>query len=572
MSHRSHRAWVLSVLTAFLFVAVVPGIANAADNASLQEFLAAGEFAPAITLAEQLPDRAQRDAAMAQIARAQGAAGARSASYATLANVGNDTQRSDVLNDLRETPAGGRGGGVIPDFESLIELVTSTISPTTWSDVGGPGAVKKFVGGVYVDANGQMRRIERTTARELAEMREAAAAVPVSASNDPRKESTLRKVSLPRLERAVQLRLASGREIDDEMQLLAGLERVQYVFVYPSTGDIVLAGPAGAWQPDREGRWASARTGRPVLRLDDLVVLLRHMRSSPNGQFGCSIMPTQDGLARTQAFLDHSARSPLKAGTRETWIEELRSQLGAQTIEVIGLDPRTRVAQVLVEADYRMKMVGIGLEPGSLDVPSYLDMIHVAAGQAPPPMNVLRWWFTMDYKALEADPEHQAFALSGQGVKVLSDNEMLAKDGQHAATGTSDTLNREFAHNFTKHFEKLAEKYPIYAELQNIFDMALVAAVMKNEGLAETVGWHMNCFASPEAYPVTLGSSPKTVDTVVNHRVVNRVHILAAVSGGVSADPKVYARSVEVERNGNVYGKRRSSAPDEEDLTRWWWD
>jgi general secretion pathway protein D len=41
---------------------------------------------------------------------------------------------------------GGMGGGVQPDFESLIELITATIAPTTWSDVGGAGAVKQFAG------------------------------------------------------------------------------------------------------------------------------------------------------------------------------------------------------------------------------------------------------------------------------------------------------------------------------------------------------------------------------------------------------------------------------------------
>jgi general secretion pathway protein D len=39
---------------------------------------------------------------------------------------------------------GGMGGGVQPDFDSLIELLTSTIRPDTWSDTGGPGAIEKF--------------------------------------------------------------------------------------------------------------------------------------------------------------------------------------------------------------------------------------------------------------------------------------------------------------------------------------------------------------------------------------------------------------------------------------------
>jgi general secretion pathway protein D len=41
---------------------------------------------------------------------------------------------------------GGLGGGTSADFESLIELITSTIAPTTWDDVGGPGSVQQFQG------------------------------------------------------------------------------------------------------------------------------------------------------------------------------------------------------------------------------------------------------------------------------------------------------------------------------------------------------------------------------------------------------------------------------------------
>ncbi len=39
---------------------------------------------------------------------------------------------------------GGLGGGVEPDFDSLIELITTTIQPTTWDEVGGPGSIAPF--------------------------------------------------------------------------------------------------------------------------------------------------------------------------------------------------------------------------------------------------------------------------------------------------------------------------------------------------------------------------------------------------------------------------------------------
>ena len=39
---------------------------------------------------------------------------------------------------------GGMGGGVQADFDSLIELITTTVEPTTWDEVGGPGSISPF--------------------------------------------------------------------------------------------------------------------------------------------------------------------------------------------------------------------------------------------------------------------------------------------------------------------------------------------------------------------------------------------------------------------------------------------
>ncbi len=39
---------------------------------------------------------------------------------------------------------GGAGGAALADFDSLIELITTTIQPTTWDEVGGPGSIADF--------------------------------------------------------------------------------------------------------------------------------------------------------------------------------------------------------------------------------------------------------------------------------------------------------------------------------------------------------------------------------------------------------------------------------------------
>ncbi len=99
--------------------------------------------------------------------------------------------------------------------------------------------------------------------------------------DDVRRSSPLRMISLTRLEKQIELNAALGLGPDEAMKYLAGLRRIQYVFVYPETGDLVIAGPAGDWTTGPENRIISIDTGDPVVRLDDLVVVFRHMMKRP---------------------------------------------------------------------------------------------------------------------------------------------------------------------------------------------------------------------------------------------------------------------------------------------------
>ena len=411
-----------------------------------------------------------------------------------------------------------------------------------------------------------MAALRRTTAADVAH-----AAVD---ARGPHHKSPLRMVSLTRLERAVQLRAAAGRAPSEEMQMLAGLERVKYVWVFPETHDVVLAGPADDWQQDAEGRLVTKGSSHPVLRLDDLVVVLRYMQSAADARFGCSITPTEEGLARTRAFVAESSQTPLKPGHADEWLEKLRSQLGRQNIVIHGIDPHTRVGRVMVEADYRMKLVGMGLEEGVLGVPSYLSGVQLNKDGTAPPLDVLRWWFTLNYDAIRATPQHDGFELVGQGVKVLSENELLTATGQHVHTGGSSVLNHQFAHDFTEHFPELAAKYPVYAELQNIFDLALVGALVRTEKLPDRADWHLTCFGDPKQYPVELHDAPETVESVINHRVVNKAHILVGVSGGVSVDPNKLLQTPDLMKldYGVLQGQRGAFKPKTASPEVWWWE
>jgi hypothetical protein len=496
---------------------------------------------------------------------------------------GNGQGQNALFNATNGTTTGRQGAGANADFESLMDLIQSTVATATWAENGGGEAeMRPFPTGVLVDAAGTLRlRSKDSRAGQLVAKRGAVPREPEKATFDVtaaktavRKESALRYVSLPRLEREMTRRQAAREPLEPAMLTLAGLQRVQYVFVYPESGDLVLAGPAGDWRVD-DGRIVSTRTLHPVVRLDDLLVLLRRGEDAARSHFGCSINPRQEALAKTQAFLASSSKKPLEAGRRKQWLGELRDTVGKQDIEIFGIEPASRVASVLVEADYHMKLIGMGLADGVAGVDSYLDSVSYfakRAGASPPPMSVLRWWFALNYQSIESSPDESAFELVGQGVRVLSENELLAQQGRRVHTGQSDPLNRQFAESFTAHFTELAAKYPVYGELRNIFDLAMTVALIQNEGLAERVKWSPTLFTSREELPLPQAAVPRQVETVINHRVVNRTQIIAGVSGGVMVAPEDVLRESRTS-DSNLRPDQKDASPAQKvDAGAWWWD
>jgi hypothetical protein len=491
-------------------------------------------------------------------------------SSTSLSGVGNTTDGPDATN---------RGGAANADFDSLIDLIISTIETDTWAENGGGEAdIRPFPGGVLVDAAGTLRLKSRpaqlaNVQQRLTALRGAAPRSNSLSAADARRPSTLRYVSLPRLEREIARRQADRKPLDPTMLTLAGLQRVRYIFVYPESGDLVLAGPAGNWQIDADGRILSADTGEAVVRLDDLLVLWRRGNDAADSHFGCSINPRQESLAKTQAFLASTSQRPLQPGQRKRWLGTLRDTVGLQDIEVFGVDPASRVAGVLIEADYHMKLIGMGLADGVAGVESYLASIRLAAGESPPPMSVLRWWFTLNYDAINASPAEDAFELVGQGVRVLSENELLAEQGQRVHTGQSEPLNRQFAEQFTAHFNQLAAKYPVYSELRNIFDLAIAVALIQTNSLVEKVGWEPALLSSAEQLRLPQSVVPRQVETVINHRVINRRHIVAGVSGGVMVAPGDLIKGADAVTGDSQLAESKRTAPSDDATTgTWWWD
>ena len=263
------------------------------------------------------------------------------------------------------------------------------------------------VAGVEVDAAGVLRVKQFDPRVAAARMQAGLQALPA----DLQRPSPLRKVSLNRLEAAV----ADAGAADAVQQAMAGLTRIEYVFFYPETSDIVIAGPAEPFATDASGKVRGTETGRPVLLLEDMVTALRAFSpgQKPTNVISVSIDPTQEGLQRLQQVLAR-VRTGLRPSDAGRLAETLKNNLGLQTVTIQGIPTNTHFAQVLVEADYRMKLIGIGLENLPIRLPSYVQRANPSQVAA----NAMeRWYFVPDYSGVKVSPDGLAMQLSQHGVQ-----------------------------------------------------------------------------------------------------------------------------------------------------------
>ncbi|HVX59244.1 MAG TPA: DUF1598 domain-containing protein [Pirellulales bacterium] len=299
------------------------------------------------------------------------------------------------------------------------------------------------VGGIHIDATGAVSNARQDQLGRLrAERLKHFAPVP-GKLNPP---AELRKVSLRKLDEAIRECVRKDEPLPDDIKYLAGLQRIEYIFVYPEQNDIVLAGYGEGWQVDQRGNIVGVNTGRAVMLLDDLLVALRTAERAARGGITCSIDPTKEGLARLQSATGSLA---LLGSNPKLVARRIEQELGPQTVTIGGVPTFSHFARVLLAADFRMKRLGMGFEPSPVrGLPSYLNLLKGHAKAAM--QNLLpRWWLTTDYEPLLTDGEGLAWQLRGPGVKAMTEDDFVDAQGNRRQTGKANPQAQRWADAMT---------------------------------------------------------------------------------------------------------------------------
>ncbi len=422
---------------------------------------------------------------------------------------------------------------------------------------GGRGAV----GGVMINGAGVVRA---ATVEERGDLANLVREWVEPAAGEMNQTAGMRMISLKGLQAAIVQSRETGM-IPSEVEFLAGLQRIEYVFVDKKTNDIVIAGPAEPWKFRGDGSVVGTVTGGSTMRLVDLVVALRAVETSRNGGISCSIEPTAEGRRRLQKLL---RGVNLRPGQNPAALEQsMKVAFGPQMIHLSGIPKDSRYARTLVAADFEMKRIAMGLTPSTVaGLPSYLEMSKDAAhgkGQNP------RWWMACDYESLSKSEDGLAWKLSGQGVKTLTEQDIMATDGSVKSGGRTNKLAVAWADKMTHSFGELSRNVSVFADLQNIMDVTVVATLIVQERLAEQAGLNLSVLTEDsDTVHINSYSVPKMVDPQCSFIRRRGGGWVVTASGGVDINA---FEVVENQKLDSAIADTRQTALASTG-TLWWWD
>lgn len=431
-----------------------------------------------------------------------------------------------------------------------------------------PTTVQLPTFGVSFDADGilQIKTFEDPNGQLL---RQKLAAADKVLKGDLAKPVALRKVSLVRLEAALADRVARDDDPTEAMLCLAGLTRITSVFCYPDENDIVVVGPAEPWVRDFGNNPIGLRSGRPILRLADLVVALRAFPAGePKPLFvGCTINPRAEGLAK---LVDFQKKIPRVVANRDRasvgqWITKgVHDSLGMADVVVFGVDPKTNFAKVMIEADFRMKRIAVGNESPPIKMATFAEALTTARNGA-----LERWWFTPKYDGIIAAPDRLAMKIVGQGVQLQTEHKDILGTGAIVDSGRAPTrAARTYATSFTKNYARISETAQVFGQLRQLVDCLIVSAFLQKYDWYGQVEWKADRFADESFFSVNTMNNPKEAPAVVNG-FWKKHRFYSPAGGGVSIES---SKALELIQNDSSLSQRREQALPGKQNDNWWWD
>ena len=137
-----------------------------------------------------------------------------------------------------------------------------------------------------------------------------------------------------------------------------------------------------------------------------------------------------------------------------------------------------------------------------------------------------------------------AFELRGSGVKAMTEEDFIASTGNIQHSGKASPAAQNWADIMTEKYPELAVADPIFGQLQNCMELAIVGALVAKERLTEKAGYSMPTLLESPAVKPDAFNAPKQVESKASVLKKGRNWVISA-SGGVAINSWAMADKVK---------------------------
>jgi len=243
---------------------------------------------------------------------------------------------------------------------------------------------------------------------------------------------------------------------------LGGMQRIDYLLVYPELHDIVICG-RGDFIKYEDDQPIGDSNGLPCLTIEDLRSCWELVDKNRAKPFGCSIGPTASGLQKLRQRM--LAEPPPSTG-------DLSAALGRQRIDLILLSGKYSIGHSIVAADVRLKRLALGIEStGRFKLPPVQDLGRVMEGVIP------RVWVGTNYDPILRSADRRAWGIHGEfEVHLDFPNEL-------EPTSTERRRIEAWCKQWTEAVNDPQFAAPAFQHVRGISDLAVIVALIQRYDL-----------------------------------------------------------------------------------------
>ena len=205
---------------------------------------------------------------------------------------------------------------------------------------------------------------------------------------------------------------------------------------------------------------------------------------------------------------------------------------------------------------------------GIKELPSYLSLVR-PGGRA---SSLPRFWLEAEYEPLARDADELTWQIRGRRMKCLSAAGPAAGDGLRRGVGQPDQSLDAWCQAMTEHYDRLTARHPVFTELLNCVDLAVVAAVIRGRQLDVRAGLDLRGLTDERLLVLPKYEIAKSVPTVANGIKKGSNWVLSA-SGGVILRPwQVAGHALPAAGLDAVRAAAKAGRPAGSSAAVCWWD